>query len=36
MKKELEILRIMKEFKCTWEEAMTKAQERKKLADFFS
>jgi len=35
MEKELKILRIMKEEKCGWEEAVVKQKERKELKDFF-
>jgi len=35
MKKELEVLKIMKELKCTWEEAVEKSKERKNLTEFF-
>jgi len=35
MNKELKILRIMKEEKCAWEDAVKKQKERKELKDFF-
>ncbi len=35
MKEELKILRIMKEMKCGWEEAVKKSKERKTLTEYF-
>jgi len=35
MQKEIEILNIMKELRCDWEEAVKRFNERKKLSDFF-
>tara|TARA_Y100000310_G_C20622970_1_gene784332 strand:- start:1254 stop:1361 length:108 start_codon:yes stop_codon:yes gene_type:complete len=35
MEREVEILDIMKEMRCTWEEAAKKRDERKSLSDFF-
>ena len=35
MQKEIEILKIMKELRCDWEEAAKRLNERKKLSDFF-
>jgi len=35
MQKEIEILNIMKELRCDWEEATKRLSERKKLSDFF-
>ena len=35
MQKEIEILNIMKELRCDWEEAVRRLNERKKLTDFF-
>ena len=34
MKKELKILRIMKEEKCCWEDAVKRFKERKTLSEF--
>ena len=34
-KKELQILNIMKEMKCSWEEAVERSKERRNLNDFF-
>lgn len=33
---ELEILKIIKKEKCTWEQATKKLKQRKKLNDFFT
>ena len=35
MEREVDILEVMKEQKCTWEEASNKLKERKSLSDFF-
>tara|TARA_Y100000310_G_scaffold311244_1_gene357353 strand:+ start:415 stop:522 length:108 start_codon:yes stop_codon:yes gene_type:complete len=35
MEREVEILDIMKECKCSWEEASKRRDERKNLSDFF-
>ena len=35
MKKELNILKIMKHEKCEWEEALAREKERKTLNEFF-
>jgi hypothetical protein len=35
MNKELDILRIMKDEKCCWEEAVEKESKRKNLKEFF-
>gem|GEM_PF-2333556 len=36
MEKEVEILKIMKIHKCSWEEAAKKRDERKRLQEFFN
>ena len=35
MNEEIKILKIMKELKCSWEEAVKKSKERKTLSEFF-
>jgi len=35
MKKQLDILEIMKKEKCSWEQAVKKEKEVKQLGDFF-
>lgn len=36
MKKEIKILQVMKEYKCSWEEASKMVNEEKELNAFFS
>jgi len=36
LKKELNILKIMKEKKCSWEEAFKKENEKRTLKEFFN
>lgn len=35
MNKEVDILKIMKKEKCTWEEASERKKQRKDLSEFF-
>ena len=35
MKKEMEILKVAKTERCTWDEAVKKIKERKTLKEFF-
>lgn len=35
MDEELKILKVMKELRCSWEEAVKKSKERKTLSEFF-
>jgi len=35
MNEELRVLKIMKELKCSWEEAVKRSKERKTLREYF-
>jgi hypothetical protein len=35
MEAEMKILKIMKELKCSWEEAVKKSKERRTLREYF-